>query len=174
MIDDDDFDLVKNFKWHTIKPRQNRSHYVMTRGRKGTKPVYMHRLILSARPNEIVDHVNGDGLDNQRANLRICTKREDQYNRPGWFKRKGYKGVWKIKKVTGRNGGKPWEAKISIDGKQVYLGSFTTPGEAARRYDKYAKHFHGEFAYLNFRKIDPINSPDPVLDRIMKALRWRE
>jgi hypothetical protein len=110
-------------------------------------------VIAGAGPGDIVDHVNGDTLDNRRANLRICSARENTTNVTSSKRQKlgGYKGVtWHPK-------GKKWEAGICCGElrpngkrKRIYLGLFSDPKEAARAYDREAiKHF-GAFASLNF------------------------
>lgn len=106
--------------------------------------IYLHRVLARAGPSDFVDHINGDILNNRRANLRLCTKKENLRNRR---KRAGclspYKGVVRTR------GGR-WEARVTVDGKAIYAGSYATDADAARAYDAAAlKHF-GAFARLNF------------------------
>jgi hypothetical protein len=88
-----------------------------------------------------VDHINGNGLDNRKENLRICSHSENQWNRTKYKNNKsGYKGVFFHSK-TGH-----WEAGIRINGKREYLGVFNTPQEASLAYSRKAIELHGEFA----------------------------
>jgi len=105
----------------------------------------MHRVILDAPMNMLVDHINGNGLDNRRENLRICTNTENLRNRgKDRDNTSGYKGVV-IKK-----GEKKFRAQIRVNQKTIHLGSFSTPEEAARAYDDAAREYFGEFAWTNF------------------------
>ena len=93
-----------------------------------------------------VDHINGNGLDNRKANLRLATGTQNGYNR-----RKTRKRTWsKYKGVTFDKRRKKWEGKIVINGRKQHLGSFTNELDAGRAYDEAAKKYHGEFALLNF------------------------
>jgi hypothetical protein len=104
----------------------------------------MHRLIARPPSHLEVDHRNGDSLDNRRKNLRICTRSENQWNRlPSSRNRTGYKGVKRQTKSP------RWMARITVRWREIYLGTFDTPEEAARAYDASARHFFGPFARLN-------------------------
>lgn len=106
---------------------------------------FLHRLVMVAQAGQIVDHRNGDGLDNRRLNLRIASVRNNSRNqRPLSNARSNYKGVDRA--------GRKWRARISLEGdkNRLFLGHFDTEEEAARAYDSAAKEHFGEFAYLNF------------------------
>lgn len=109
------------------------------------KSVYLHREIMSAPKGFLVDHRNGNGLDNRRANLRLATHRQNSCNRP---KKKNtssrFIGVCFIKRR------KRWMAGIKLHRKSIFLGYFKDEIDAARVYDAAAKKYHGEFARLNF------------------------
>jgi HNH endonuclease/AP2 domain len=109
------------------------------------KTIYLYRHILNAADGLVVDHVNGNPLDNRKANLRICTQTENCYNSA---KRSGAKS--KYKGVSIRDEAKPFRARITKDGKGCHIGSFETEIEAALAYDVKAKEMFGEFARLNF------------------------
>jgi hypothetical protein len=104
--------------------------------------VHMHNFITGW---PYVDHRNGDGLDNRRANLRQATHVENGRNRGAQVNNtSGWKGVsWD----TGRG---RWRAQIAVDGRRIFLGRFDDPVEAARVYDEAAVRYFGEFAHLNF------------------------
>lgn len=107
----------------------------------------MHRIILSRmlsrelNSKELVDHINGNTLDNRRCNLRLATVKENTRNQQISKKNtSGYKGVGWSKRD------RRWVARITVDGKAVYLGSFDRPEDAHSAYCEAAKKYHGEFA----------------------------
>lgn len=109
-------------------------------GRKIT--LYLHRVVLNAGPGSLVDHIDGDGLNCRRANLRFATRALNNVNRGFYEPASGYRGVYWSR---GR-----WSARISVGGHFKSLGSFGEPEEAARAYDRAAAATFGEFARLNF------------------------
>lgn len=143
LVDIEDFYRFKRTKWTTM-PAKN-TQYVYPYG--GAR-ISLHRLIMGALPGEVVDHINGNGLDNRRMNLRICTHAENVRNRR---KHKGgssrFKGVYLAYRGKKHN---LWTARICIDGKLISLGQYRTEEEAARAYDMAAAPLFGEFARLNF------------------------
>lgn len=143
IIDDEDFERINQFKWHVIQKRRGGKFYAERSFRLNgkRKNVYLHREILQT--NEMVDHINGNPLDNRKENLRICNNSENHQNIP---KRKG-SYTSKYKGVTKRKNG--WEANISFNNKLKYLGKFKTELEAAIAYNNAAIQYHGEFANLN-------------------------
>jgi hypothetical protein len=143
LVDVADYDWLRELKWH-VNGRQGEFLYAFhSVSRKS--PVKMHRMILgltTADPH--VDHINGDGLDNRRCNLRLATRFQNAHNRRRTrTTMSGYKGVhWKSE------GG--WAVTIRANGVFQYLGRFRDPVEAARVWDAAAVKLHGEFARLNF------------------------
>jgi hypothetical protein len=143
-VDDEDYEWLSRHKWHC-----SAQGYAMRRdvALPGKPIVSMARVILGlpARGREFVpDHINGDKLDNRRANLRAATAAQNSRNTA---KHKGgsrFKGVC-LCRQTGR-----WKATIKIDGRQAWLGRFDTEEDAARAYDAAALEAFGEFACLNF------------------------
>jgi len=102
----------------------------------------MHNLIMGTK---LVDHKNGNGLDNQKNNLRNCTNQQNHMNRrPKKNCTSKFKGVCRFKKDL------KWTAVIKFNRKQIYIGIFGNEEDAAKAYDKKAKELFGEFAYLNF------------------------
>src|ERR1700741_607107 len=150
LIDEEDFALVSPFSWDAFR-NEDRGWYA----RKGAKPKekdFMHRLIcgLAQKDPRHGDHRNGDGLDNRRENLRVCTRAQNAQNRKTPAGR--FKGVSLAKHHdrVGYNLPKPWKATISANKQHIFLGLFATAEEAARAYDCAALQHHGEFARLNF------------------------
>lgn len=146
IIDNDDFELVSLFKWYLSKQVAvtNIGSEVVDGKRRHFK-LLMHRLIMSPEPLLCVHHVNGNGLDNRRSNLRVCTKQEN--NRAFRIKSKGktsiYRGVcWDAKRVK-------WKAYIEFDGVLHNLGRFEEETQAAQAYNLRALNVFGEFAHLN-------------------------
>lgn len=138
IVDDDDFQILSVLRWHVHKKEKDRYHYaVSSTGKK------MHRVIMGAGPNDIVDHINLDGLDNRRSNLRVCTKSENCRNQAvRKDNTSGFKGVH-------LRCGK-WRVQIRYEGKYQNIGTFSDKIEAARAYDAAAKKHHGPYARLNF------------------------
>ena len=145
LIDWEDRGLMDWFTWHAARDHGN--IYV----RAGTKKaglntlINLHRLIMCAGNGMQVDHINGNGLDNRKCNLRICTHAQNQRNqsvRQGNYSSK-YKGVHYCKTE------KVWRAAIRVNGVRIHLGQYKTELEAARVYDKAAITHHKEFARIN-------------------------
>lgn len=146
VIDDSDFSLVSQYSWH--KGDNKRGHVYPLTSING-KTERMHRVILGLRVGDgrIVDHANGDGLDNRRANLRICTRKQNVVNSKRGNNESGYKGVF-------RSRGK-WIARIGGDN-GIYLGIFNNKELAAIVYDLESIKRYGEFARTNLDHSDPI------------------
>lgn len=147
LVDEKDYPRIAAHKWYAAK--RGRTYYGVRniKNSKGKKTViYMHHVILGRPPQGFwVDHINCDGLDNRRSNLRFVTPSESGSNKLRVsVGRSGFRGVWK------NNVG--WCAILSCGGVRQYLGNFATPLEAARVYDKAALRALGRFARLNFSR----------------------
>ena len=145
LVDDADFEKVNQYKWK-VSTRYARHSY---REGKKIKGIQMHRFLLKAPINMQVDHINGNGLDNRRSNLRLATRSQNQWNTKRVNSKTGFKGV-SYHNDTRRK--KPWMAHITIYDKTRTVGHFYTAEEAARAYDKRAKELFGEFASTNFKQ----------------------
>jgi len=141
-VDDADFELLNQYKWHIMRVKANSNDYAQ--GFVDGHRVLMHRLLLNYP--KCSDHINSDGLDNQRHNLRKCTFRENQGNRRklGEFT-SVYKGVYWEKCR------KKWRAKITKGMSPFHIGYFDNEMDAAKAYDKAALEYFGEFANINFK-----------------------
>lgn len=142
LVDDEDFECLSQHSW-----RKHARGYVI-RHVKGMNTIWMHREIkgLPRDDERLVDHINGNKLDNRRENLRIATKSQNCHNQGiQRTSTSGYKGVtWH----SGRGVNK-WIAQISFNGRRIHLGSFDDIHVAAHAYNKAAIKYHGEFARLN-------------------------
>lgn len=147
LVDDEDYETLAQFKW-TLRKNRGCAYAYRTAYRGGTRrTVLMHRQIIGVPRGVEVDHVNGDGLDNRRSNLRPANRSQNCYNMRRRRNRSGYKGV-RFHSTTHR--AKPWYATIKACGEQTFLGYFSTAEDAARAYDEAAIKIHGRFARLNF------------------------
>ena len=146
LVSDHRFDELNRWKW-SASFYNGKWYAVRFEGpRLLQKTIRMHRQIMNvADPKIEVDHWDGDGLNNQDENLRVCTHIENSHNTSSHKDSiVGFKGVTWNKKA------KKYQVQIMVDGKAIYLGLFTDSTEAARAYDNAAKEFHGPFAKLNF------------------------
>lgn len=148
LVDDEDFGLVSQYRWYPRKPKKaSRMTYAACNYTRDGKPgrIMMHMLITGW---PMTDHIDHDGLNNQRANLRPVTVSQNAANmRANRGASSDFKGVWWAKKE------RVWRAGIQYQYKKVTLGSFDSEEAAARAYDAAARRLAGSHAYLNF--------PDP-------------
>ena len=145
LVDADLHDILAVHAWHQTSlgycARYDNKH-------NARRMVYMHRQLLitddAPRGSLYVDHINGNKLDNRTSNLRLATKAQNMRNRgPTRVNTSGYKGVCYHAQSS------KWRAYIKTDYKQLYLGLFENPRDAALAYNEAALRLHGDFAYLN-------------------------
>ena len=162
LVDDEDYDKLNQYKWFAtkkeLKSRVNwyadrQYRHAKQKNKKGhAKQMHesMHRVIMGAKKGQHTDHRDGNGLNNQRSNLRLCTHRENMWNQE-WTASpdKPYKGVKKYR--SKKNPG--WHALITYKGETILLGWFKSAETAAKCYDKLAIALFGEYARLNFPEI---------------------
>lgn len=135
IVDNEDYEMLAGYRWHV-----NDGYAV------NAKLGRMHRFLMAPPSGVMVDHLNGDKLDNRRSNLRVCSNSQNQANRQVFRGVSPFKGVvWqKRKNDTGA-----WKAQIVVRGEVKYLGVFDTDVAAAAAYNDAATAHFGEFAFLN-------------------------
>lgn len=142
LVDDADYERFCHIKWAATN-----THYAVGYPSGiANGQAKLHRLILGAIPGETVDHINGNPLDNRRANLRLVTHAQNLWNSAPMTTNKkrtsSYRGVWQQK---GR-----YCARITCHHKRTFLGFFDTEKDAALAYDSKARELYGVYARLNF------------------------
>lgn len=150
LVDDENYKALSKFNWYFARQRKENSGYAVRNGpRVGGKRLYMismHREILGLKyqDKKQCDHINGNGLDNRRENLRICTAQQNSCNQKiRKNNTSGYKGVhWDRSRML-------WRTTIKINRKLIFLGRFKNRIKAAKAYNKAAKQLFGNFANLN-------------------------
>ena len=148
LVDDDMYEYLNQWKWYAYTSKKSKTFYAARNSLKINgvrKRIKMHIFIYDKNnPNILVDHINNNGLDNRKCNLRICTHKQNQQNKL-IFKSNtsGYKGVFWHKLAN------KWASRIGLNRKMIYLGVYINKVEAAKAYNIAAIKFYGEFAKLN-------------------------
>lgn len=144
-VDDEDFERVSEMKWRLFFGSQKKMYAANGRC------LLMHRFVLDAPEGMEVGHINGNGLDNTRANMRLATHSQNLANQSSHLMRKGRPTNSQFKGVTLLEGRlRPWRATISVNRKQHFLGYYEDETDAAWAYDAAARLHFGEFARTNF------------------------
>lgn len=145
LVDDSDFEALTRHDWHVSKQSKGRFYALrsVANGKGKQKAIRMHREIMQTPEDMETDHVDGNGLNNQRSNLRVCTKAENNRN---VSKRRdntsGFKGV------SFEKSSKRWAANIMSNGKQIKIGRFPTKESAYAAYCEACVKYHGAFSRL--------------------------
>lgn len=136
IVDDEDFEWLSQWRWYFKGGYACRSDKRLT--------IRMHRLILATQEGDFCDHVDGDRLNNQKSNLRLCTFAENMFNKGAYrTNTSGFKGVvWEKESQK-------WAARIALNKKRITIGRFHTKEQAALAYNEAALKYHGAFAHLN-------------------------
>lgn len=142
LVDDKDCRKIKAYKWFAHKRKSGGIYYARS-SHKG-KTLLMHRLIIDAPRGVLIDHRDGDGLNNTRSNLRLATNQENGWN---WHCKpigtSKYRGVSWVKRD------KLWVAHITHNGKGIHVGGFKKEVDAARAYDNKVKELRGDNGTIN-------------------------
>jgi len=141
IVDEEDYERLARFKWCVSCTGRKKLYACRMDGRRVIK---MHREIMRPARGLVVDHIDGNGLNNCRANLRVCTYSQNLCNR------QKYRGATPYKGVFYRKDRDKYYARISFAGRKHYLGLYDDPVEAAKAYDRKARELHGPYARLNF------------------------
>lgn len=149
IVDEADYEILSRFQWRATSSRGRNTCYAARK--EGGHTILMHRQIMATPRGMVTDHVNGDGLDNRRANLRICTNGDNLKNRcRPRTNTSGFKGV--------REHRGQFLARVGRE----HLGTYLTAADAAKAYDAAAKIAYGEYARLNFPDFNcPAPTPTP-------------
>lgn len=161
LVDDEDFDWLNKYKWYanesgntyyamrviTIQS-QNKNKNIKRKRKRILMHVetLKHKLERELKPHKETDHINNNGLDNRKCNLREVNSSQNKMNRKKQNKKTSsiYKGIYWYKNK------KKWHVRIMLNRKSICLGYFDDEKEAAITYDKAALKYFGEFARLNF------------------------
>jgi hypothetical protein len=139
IIDAADVPLVEGLNWHAAVQAHAVYAYTSERSGKKQRSIYMHRLIMGAPKGILVDHLNSNGLYNNRNNLRLANAKQNCQNRRiSVSSTSGFKGV------DFRSNGK-WRSRIELNGNRIFLGYFNSPEEAHAAYCAASEKYHGEF-----------------------------
>ena len=148
IVDPEDYQELSKYNWYAV--RSPRGFYAVRtvftkKARVVRKTVGMHRVILNAPEGKFIDHINHNGLDNRKSNLRICTIQQNIWN----MRKQKSNCASKYKGVTWRKDIDKWQARVVCGGKVFSCGHFEDEKAAAAAYDKKAKELFGEFAAPN-------------------------
>lgn len=143
VVDDDWFEMLSLVAWQCSDNRKGNQYAVKSLA--GNKTDFMHRIIADAKKHELVDHINGNGLDNRRCNLRICSSLQNNAN----ARKTRKKTSSKYKGVTWHSRDCKWQVQANGTQKKIYIGYFDSEKDAALAYNDYAIKTWGEFAKLN-------------------------
>ena len=143
LVDDSDYEYLMTFKWSASE--SNGGGHVCAKTGGGKHRQVMHRLLMEAGPGQVVDHINGNPLDNRRGNLRLVTKRWMNNANTG----KVREGSSIYKGVTYHKASERWSAHIARENTSYHLGLFDTERDAAIAYNVASRFLHGEWGRLN-------------------------
>lgn len=150
-IDEEDLHKIQTNVWHIAKSGNRQYAITNIKNEKGKNTTTgLHRIIMNLKQGECCDHINHDGLDNRKQNLRKVTKHQNQLNRLKNVTQNQHPCTSTYKGVSWNKTKNLWTASISYNKKQIYIGWYKDETEAAQAYDKKAVELHGIYAYTNF------------------------
>ncbi len=163
IVDAEDYEALSKYKWHARLDKRSknvyaaRADYYRENGKRCCRMIQMHREIMKTPDGMVVDHINGNGINNRRCNMRNCTQFENTHNaRPRTDGKSRFIGVVPYK-------GK-WLARVSTQGRRHQVGTFDDEVEAAKARDRKAVELFGQFARLNFPQDGGADRPDDSRD----------
>jgi len=157
IVDDEDFVFLTQWQWGYAIDNKSGTEYESVKATINGKRRPMSRIIMNPSEELVVDHINGDRLDNRRANLRVCTQSQNAVNsKRSRRKYPGYRGVYLRRDRI--NPKYPWEAKLTVNRQHLSFGRFPTKEDAAFVYDQVAIQIHGEFSRTNILAYEELNS----------------
>ena len=145
LVDDEDFAVLNQYRWRKHRVKGTNLVYVYA-SIPNRRPLAMHRVVMKATKGQVVDHINGDGLDNRKSNLRVCTTAQNIRNQAP----NPAKGTSRYKGVYWRSNRSCWITQLVLNQQKVVRKHFQTEEDAAQHYDYLARKHFGEFARLNF------------------------
>jgi len=152
IVDAADYEWLSKYNW--LAMTSDNTTYAFRK--ENGKVILMHREIMKPRKGEVVDHINHNGADNRRSNMRNCNTRQNMYNARARQGTSQYRGVCRHKHK--------WTADIGYCWVRVHIGLFADEMEAARARDRMAIMLHGQYAYLNFPEDWPPKKRDALHD----------
>ena len=141
LVDDKDYEILSNYKWRLCCNNYAGNHFTINGKQKSE---LMHRIIMNPQKNMEIDHIDNNGLNNQKNNLRIVTHQQNMMN-SSKIKNKSSK----FKGISWDKNRNKWYTEIFFSGKKYFLGRFTNEIDAARAYNTKAKELFSEYACLN-------------------------
>ena len=179
VVDDEDYERLRQFKWHVSRKGKEKNRYACRYLRRepgagrGTYQLLHYEVLRMVQPlpdGYVIDHINREGLDCRQGNLRICTRSENLRNQGpiGKSKSSQYKGVYLHRQR------RKWAARIKCEGRTYHLGLFGTEQEAVNAYNLAALEVHGEYAFLNhWRGISPLPEDKSAEDWPENSDGWK-
>lgn len=147
LVDEADFEVLSQYKWTSI----HTPHTTYTRGKIDGQNILMHRFIMKPKPGVFIDHIDRNGLNNQRSNLRFATNAQNGANRR--FEQKNGSGYIGVRCSSESSRGRLYRGFVTVNRRVIRTPSFERADEAAIERDKLALIHHGEFAVLNFPEL---------------------
>lgn len=148
MVDDEDYGELIKYKWYAQRVSLGSTYYAfkaLPREKMTQRKIGMHSFVFAVEKGTMIDHIDGNGLNNQKSNLRIATHAQNMRNCKGHDKSTSkFKGVSKYRNTN------IWVAQIYCNGEKQHLGYFKNEIDAAKKYDSKAKELFADFARLNF------------------------